>query len=292
MSEIKEYTEVNSDNHLSFRISRMEDIWERLGGAPDAPHRHGYYTVLLAEEAEGLHIIDYNQYDLASRSLFFVSPGQVHQVIATAQGKGYALLFSTEFLLNNGIELCFLNDLHLFNDYGETPPLILNDLQFQRLQNYAEEMIELSDSAMYQKEQAIGALLKLFLLYVNSWNESSDKDSQTLESGSDLLRRFREKVEHSFAQWHDAASYASELGISVDHLNRSLKQLIGKTAKEYIQSRLTVEAQRLLTFSSLTTKEISYQLGFTEPGNFSAFFKKRTGISPSNFKKSLDIGNS
>lgn len=289
---IKEYQQVNRESSVQFRISRMEDIWAEQGGEPDAPHRHGYYTVILAEDAEGTHDIDYNRYDLTAKSLFFVSPGQVHQVIATRPGQGYALLFSTEFLLNNGIELCFLNQLHLFNDYGDTPPFHLSEEQFNRLKGYTEEMIALKDSSLIYREQAIGALLKLFLLYVNSWNSEEDATSLTRETGSDLIQRFRALVETHYSQWHTGSSYAEELGISADHLNRTLKQLVGKTAKEFIQSRLTVEAQRMLTFSDLTTKEICYELGFTEPGNFSAFFKKRTGQSPSEFKKSLTVGNS
>jgi AraC-like DNA-binding protein len=58
----------------------------------------------------------------------------------------------------------------------------------------------------------------------------------------------------------------------------------GKTAKEHIQARIALEAKRLLHFSDLSVKEIGFQLGFPEPANFSAFFKKCTGSSPSNFK--------
>ena len=67
--------------------------------------------------------------------------------------------------------------------------------------------------------------------------------------------------------------------------NRIIKNSIGKTAKEYIQSRLTTEAKRLLYFSNLSNKEIGFELGFNEPAHFSAFFKKCTQLSPSNFKK-------
>ncbi len=99
----------------------METIWDEQNGTPDVAHRHGFYTV-FSRNGQGTHTIDYNKYSINDHSLFFVSPGQVHAVESDSRPRGFVLLFSQEFLLNNGIELCFLNDLHLFHDYGETPP--------------------------------------------------------------------------------------------------------------------------------------------------------------------------
>lgn len=292
MESIKEYSHVNEEDCLFFRISRTEDIWTKYQGAPDSPHRHAYYTVILVTESDGTHAVDYTEYKMTPGSLFFVSPGQVHQVKEKTTPKGHVLLFSSEFLINNGIEISFLNELHLFNDYGETPPFILSKNQLSQLSIFAEEMIHLSHSNMSHSEQAVSAYLKLFLIYVHSWFVVKKQESPIRDNSSETLSRFKESVEGNYRTWHSTSLYAEALGISPDHLNRVIKQLIGKTAKEYIQARLTVEAQRLLTFSSFSTKEISYELGFSEPGNFSSFFKKRVGISPSKFKTSIDNGNS
>ncbi|WP_205127756.1 helix-turn-helix domain-containing protein [Okeania hirsuta] len=82
-------------------------------------------------------------------------------------------------------------------------------------------------------------------------------------------------VEEKYKEWHASSSqYAEALHISPDYLNRSIKSLIGKTAKEYIQSRITTAAKRMLYFSELSNKEIGFELGFSEPANFSAFFQK------------------
>ena len=73
------------------------------------------------------------------------------------------------------------------------------------------------------------------------------------------------------------------MGVSSDHLSRVVKSLTGKTAKDFIQSKLIVESKRLLYFTDLSTKEIAYDLGFSESSNFSQFFKNQTGVSPSEF---------
>ena len=85
--------------------------------------------------------------------------------------------------------------------------------------------------------------------------------------------------------WHSTSEYANELHITSDHLNRTVKLLIGKGAKEYIQDRVMVEARRMLLFSELSAKEIGFALGFEEASNFSAFFSKHAAISPSAFRQ-------
>ena len=95
---------------------------------------------------------------------------------------------------------------------------------------------------------------------------------------------FKKLIDTHYKSWHSTNQYASELHISPDYLNKIVKSQTGKTAKEHIQSRIIIGAKRLLYFTELSNKEIGFELGFSEPANFSAFFKKSVGISPSQFK--------
>ncbi|MBN2525246.1 MAG: AraC family transcriptional regulator [Deltaproteobacteria bacterium] len=291
--QIKEYPTVHRHNEaLTFRAFRTEDHFAEVGGNADVPHRHNFYTVLLIKRGRGTHTIDYNAYSIQSNQLFFVSPGQVHHLVEDECTYGYVLLFSIEFLRDNNIELSFLEDLHLFHDYGESPPLVLSLEQLDTLSAFCEQILAIENTDIKFREQAIGAVLKLFLIHANSYVPGIDEDARLTGSAQELLRRFKSLVDSKYSEWHDAMSFANALGISPDHLNRTIKQLIGKTVKEYIQSRLVVESRRLLAFSSLSAKQISVALGFGEPANFSAFFKKHTGMPPSQFRKDQHPGNS
>ena len=84
MNTVKTYNKVNSEKDtVSFGISKMEDIYTTRNGKVDEPHRHNYYTVLIIKQAKGLYKIDFNSYELSDQQIFFVAPGQVHQVIET-----------------------------------------------------------------------------------------------------------------------------------------------------------------------------------------------------------------
>lgn len=284
MEEVKNYKKVNSKaENLQFAISRMQDIYTERKGAVDEPHRHDYFTILIVEKAKGIHKIDFNTYELGDRQVFFVAPGQVHQVIESEKSFGYAMTFSNQFLLENSIPLTFIESLNLFQNYGQSPPLLPLEEQFNTIKYFAEKILDLMSKDLQMKNLTIGSYLKLLLIECNnicSINPILEQDF----TGTNIVRNFRNNVNDNFNKEHSASFYAELQFITPDHLNRIVKAKIGKTAKEYIQARIITEAKRLLYFTDLNTKEIGYQLGFSVPANFSAFFKKNTGISPSKFK--------
>jgi AraC-like DNA-binding protein len=262
----------------------MEAIYDRRKGQKDQPHRHDYYTILLIKEAEGKHVIDFNTYALEPKTITFISPGQVHQVIENKRSEGFSLVFSSDFLAQSNIPVEFIEDLNLFECYGESPPLALDPDEFEQLSAYTEEMLMLQHSETALKEQALGALLKLLLIRSNNLCHLPKADIVVQSTGQSTFRKFRELLNQNFSKWHATADYASALHITPDHLNRVVKSLSGKTAKEHIQSRLLTAARRLLYFTDESLKEIAYSLGFKEPAHFSAFFKKSSGTTPSQFR--------
>lgn len=286
MNTVKTNEKIDIDKQeVNFAISRMEDTYTNWKVKVNKPHRHNYYTVLIIKKAKGLHKIDFNNYSLDKRQIYFVAPGQVHQIVEKEKSEGYAMIFSCNFLIKNAIPLSFISSLNLFHNYGQSPPLLPDNEQFNRIENFLKQLFSLFHSDTEMKDLSIGAYLKLLLIECNNICEINPVESDIITSIGNLLRTFKIEVDKNYKQEHSTNFYAGQLNISSDHLNRSIKSKTGKTAKEYIQTRIMIEAKRLLCFSDLSNKEIGFELGFNEPANFSAFFKKNTQLSPSKFKK-------
>ncbi len=286
MDNFKVYEKVNSaQKDIGFGISKMENIYTKRNGKPDEPHRHDYYTVLIIKEGKGIHKIDFNTYSLEDHQVYFVAPGQVHQVIEKEMSIGYSIVFSNQFLVENSISLSFIENLNLFKNYGQSPPLVLNGQQFSTIERFVSEIYNLYKGEAPMKYLSIGAFLKLVLIECNNICSINTLEFSGESPASKIIRVFKEEVDQHYKKEHSIGFYADKLFVSPNHLNRTVKTNIGKTAKEYIQARLITEAKRLLYFTELSNKEIAYTLGFDEPANFSAFFKKHTNLSPSAFKR-------
>lgn len=284
MCNFKTYAFVNHNNkQVSFGIQAMQNTF-KPNRYNAAPHRHNFYTILLIKKGQGTHLIDFNTYTLGQHQVFFIAPGQVHQLIEKAPTNGYAITFSSGFLDLSGIDLSFFEAINLFNTYGNSPPLKLANKTFDLLENYAKEMLTYFKTPNNYAPIALGALLQLFLLRCHDQCDLKKLDTQTQESGANLLKAYKELINKNFKIWHQTRLYANALFITPDHLNRVVKSLTGQTAKQHLQSKLITEAKRLLFYTNQSLKEIAFTLGFKEPNNFSAYFKNCTGMSPKQFK--------
>ena len=111
--------------------------------------------------------------------------------------------------------------------------------------------------------------------------------------GLDHRNRFGDLLETSYAEHHDVAWYADQMGITTAHLNVVTRAHAAKSPLQLIHERLALEASRSLVYTSMTIGEISDALGFSEPAHFTRFFCKAAGKSPREFRREAwDAGSS
>jgi len=280
---------VHNGAPVHFVIKTMEEVDKQLGGIADKPHRHNYYSVIWPLTATGKHMIDFKEYPILPNHIFFVSPGQVHQIITDQDPTGYVLLFTPEFLERNSIRNDFISNLRLFRKSNETPPLPLNDQLVGKLKLFADEMLSAFHFPKELYNETIGAWLKLFLIECNgSCSLSSDTNTQKIEVGKTIVKNFKAIVEKHYKEWHQVMDYANALNVTPNYLNEVIKSSMQISAKDFIQDRLILEAKRMAIFTAKSGKEIGFELGFEDPSHFSKFFKTHAGQSLQYFKEDMN----
>jgi len=95
-----------------------------------------------------------------------------------------------------------------------------------------------------------------------------------------LERQFPIESPNQTIGLRSAKEFADRLAVHVNHLNKVLKEHVGKTTTELISSRIMQEASILLKQTNWNISEIAFSLGFEEVAHFSNFFRKHAAVSP------------
>ncbi|MBV1789753.1 helix-turn-helix domain-containing protein [Marinobacterium sp. D7] len=139
------------------------------------------------------------------------------------------------------------------------------------------------------KKQMFEWLLYALLLKVGRRVHASHRTREE-DHYERLYRRLSQLVEKHYREHKPATFYAEQLHTTTTSLNRACSSVAGKNVSELLHDRLTLEAQRMLIYSSVPVSLIAYDLGFGDPAYFSRFFKRRTGTAPSSFREMRDRG--
>lgn len=106
-----------------------------------------------------------------------------------------------------------------------------------------------------------------------------------------LVQRYRTLLEAHFRRQAPVSFYATELGVTADHLSRVCRSTTGSSALDLMHERVLLEARRLLAYTPATVVHVARELGFDDPGHFSRFFSKLAGQSPSAYRAAVAQGN-
>ena len=126
----------------------------------------------------------------------------------------------------------------------------------------------------------IGALVQLARCHA-----STRRAEAAARPEAELHGRFRALVEARFAEHLAVGIYAAALGVTESRLDRAVRAVTGRSAFEVIQERLLLEARRKLVYIAAPVSKLAYELGFEDPAYFWRFFRRRTGMTPSEFRK-------
>lgn len=148
------------------------------------------------------------------------------------------------------------------------------------------ELLEKEFRATNRGHMAAGMslLIALFVHVVRLCESASAPSVASTERRAQQIKRFRELVAAHFREHRPVEFYAQKLGMTVTQLGRICREEISSSPLAMINEHLVREAQRDLVYSSMSVKQIAHGLGFADIAYFSRYFRKQTGVTPTQFQ--------
>ncbi len=113
---------------------------------------------------------------------------------------------------------------------------------------------------------------------------ASDNMNGATRRNEEYYNKFMELLNRNFKQEHAIAFYASQICITPKYLTSLIKKMSGRSANQWINEFVVMESKHLLKYSEMSIQEISYYLSFPNQSFFAQYFKRQTGISPSEYR--------
>lgn len=271
------------------RVEKSEAILHML----KYPVRFDGYILFFLKSGHFTLDVNLSSYDIHPNSLLMVTPGNIVKLSAyDEQHIGDAeLLFalvSREFLSSIRFDFnkVFQDTLRVW----KTPCITLQGDDLDLAEDYFRLTRKILSSRQSNKREIVGSLLTSFTyvtldVWMRQLEESRAAESASSARATQLFERFLALVTEHHNEERGMAFYADKLCLTPKYLSRLVKLSSGRSAPDWIDSFVILEAKNMLKYSDKPIKEIVYMLHFPNQGVFYKFFKAHTGMTPSEYRK-------
>ncbi len=251
----------------------------------------GFYTIFLKDVKCGDMVYGRQIYDYQEGTLVFLAPGQVAGVNSngeTYQPKGYALIFHADLLPGTSLGR-HIQDYSFFG-YQSNEALHISERERAIvLDSFSKIKYELEHSIDKHSKTLIASNLETLLNYCTRFYDRQFITRENVHKG--ILEKFENllneyfQTEKPLAIGLPSVAYcAGELNLSPGYFGDLIKKETGKTAQEYIQTKVIDVAKEKIFDHSKSVSEIAFELGFKYPQHFTRLFKQRVGQSPNEYR--------
>lgn len=274
-----------------FNVFRLIDVLGKPHG-PMPYRRIDFYKVTFMTGTNRIEYAD-KVIDLGRPALVFSNPLIPYRWERRNEDpSGYFCIFTEAFFQLFG----HLRDYPLFQP-GSTPIFTLNEEQAAAIVSIYERMLaEIRSDYAYKYDVLRTLVFELIhlALKMQPANSSIYANSNAATRISSLFMELLERqfpIESPSQQvaLRAPSDYAAQMSVHVNHLNRALREISGKTTTKLIGERVVQEAKSLLRHTTWNIGEVAWCLGFEERSHFINFFKKNTRLSPGAFRDSSTI---
>lgn len=268
-------------NTNSLQIYRIE---EYLTGIvmPVNPYRTSFNFMVFITEGHFEQLINFKSYSVSTGECLHIKQGIWTATQSMSRDvKGFILLYEsdvfTQYLLmygkQEGLKYVPHYRLELYDSQAILGSLIL----------LHGELEQLTDR--------VNVYMPIFYSILSRLNYYSGDYVHNIRD-FEIAHSFKELVTEMHLVHKSVRYYADKLCLSENYLNRCIKKVVGRSAKQFINEVNLQYAKMLLLNTTMDVSEIAYELQYPSPSYFAKFFRKETGSSPNSYRmqRKLDIG--
>ena len=246
----------------------------------------------LREKGKVCFNINLKEFEVGPNDLVMCSPGDLMQVASPENGVHLSqiMMVSSNFLKEMYISLNSF--MPFFASQKEHPVFHLTDDEVKELTNFFMGIKGAVESDDYFKVDITKRLLAAYLYKLGSIlyrhrPELQAEAAKPLKREEILFKEFIRLVSEHHRKERRVDFYADQLFLSSKHFSTVIKKVSGKTAGQWIDEYVILEAKTLLKYSAMSIQEVAYYMNFPNPSFFGKYFKHHTGLSPSEYKAQM-----
>ena len=243
----------------------------------------------LREKGESDFSINLKHFKVRPNDLVIGSPGDLMQsTVNEGTYLSQTLMVSSNFLKEMYISLNSF--MPFFASRKEHPVFHLTDGEVQELKEYfllILDAVKRKDDYFcidITKRLIAAYMYKLGSIIYRHRPELQAEANKPIKREETLFKQFINLVSEHHRKERRVDFYAEQLFLSPKHFSTVIKKVSGKTAGQWIDEYVILEAKTLLKYSAMSIQEVAYYMNFPNPSFFGKYFKHHTGMSPSEYK--------
>ena len=250
-----------------------------------------FYKISYKLNQQGRMGYGQGYYDFDEGGMVFTAPNQLITIPNEAVYEGFSLLFHPDFIRNYPLGQKIKQ--YGFFSYDTNEALHLSEKERQQIFTVIESIKdELNNAIDAFSQDLIVSYIEVLLNYSNRFYKRQfitrkSVNHDLLTGMEDLLNSYFDKEDGLQKGLPTVEFLADNLHVSPRYLSDMLRSLTGQNAQQHIHEKLIEKAKEYLMSTHLSVAEIAYQLGFEHPQSFNKLFKRKTSLTPVEFKQSF-----
>ena len=282
------------NDNLSDDLFIAEMHYESKMDIIEYPCRFHGYMAFFCIKGEFEVEINLKKFTIRKDSMFIYTPGNIVRVTNIDPREKESVHFVVVAISEDLMSSTRFDFSKLYNEslrLLESPCVVINENERGLYRKYFDLIQEVSKMRMPDMRESVAALISsIFYLMGAMW---TDRLTAAKKNGGDemstrskiVLEDFLLLVRDYHTKERSLSFYADKLYLTPKYLSKLIKSVSGKSAHEWIDSFVILEAKNLLKYSDMSIKSIVYELNFPNQTTFYRFFKTKTGMTPSEYRK-------